>query len=89
MYKFYVVYHDEIPELYLPEESAGCLYVTNILTGRAIWFENFNKEWFPSLFPYSHIKNDSDFEEVDEDWDNGYISVWTALRDIEEGEISC
>ena len=77
-WKFFVVYHPEIFDIH--EETAGTLYAANISNNLLFWYDNDNLEWHKSIYNYLDIIKDSDFEEVDENWNNGYISVFDAMN---------
>ena len=76
-----ISYHPKL--LGLHEEDAGILYVVNILTGNAFWFDNDNLEWNASIYPAEVIIKDIgvEFTEV-ESFDNGYVNtdcIWEGI----------
>jgi len=76
-WEFFVSHHPAVLDLHA--ETAGTLYAGNISKNLLFWFDNDNREWHGSIYSYTDIINDTDFTKVDEDWDNGYISVFDAI----------
>lgn len=75
-FKFYVAKHPAC--LGLPAETAGILYVGNIINENVYWFDNNNEEWHKSLYTHKNLINDPEFKPV-KYFDNGYISSDDAV----------
>lgn len=80
-WKFFVTNLDDktAKEFGLPEDNCGILYALYLPENKTFWYDNYNLEWQGSIYPASEIINDPDFEEVSDEWDNGYITVDEAI----------
>lgn len=70
----------ETQEFNLPADSCGILYALYTPQNKAFWFDNYSLEWQGSIYPANVIINDPDFVKVDDNWDNGYISIDDAIN---------
>ena len=83
-WKFYTTNLDEktSTEFDLPVDNCGILYALYLPQNTSFWYDNYNLEWQGSIYPASVIIDDPEFEEADDDWDNGYISVQDAIDGV-------
>ena len=80
-WEFRVIYftEKETQEFNLPADSCGILYALYLPNNTAFWYDNYNLEWQGSIYPASEIINDPNFQEVSDDWGNGYITINDAI----------
>lgn len=88
---FRVVYftEKETQEFNLPADICGILYALYTPQNKAFWFDNYNLEWQGSIYSAAEIINESDFEKVDDDWNNGYISIDDAINGTSPQCLEC
>lgn len=90
-WEFRVVYftEKETQEFNLPADSCGILYALYNPQNKAFWFDNYSLEWHGSIYPASVIINEPDFVKVDDNWDNGYISIDEAINGAAPQGLDC
>ena len=72
----------ETQEFNLPADCCGILYALYIPENKTFWYDNYNLEWQSSIYPASEIINDPAYEEVSDNWDNGYITIDDAIDGV-------
>ena len=77
-WKFFVL--NQPDNIDFPTLTTGELFAANISNNLLFKFNNQSQEWEKSIYHYQAIINSSFYAEVDENWNNGYISVKEALN---------